>query len=112
MVKCPLQINLTTKDGPDAAWTAQVTLHKKYDYYGDLSKDPSGPWKPKDFPSDVPFVTVTDRDDLEQIIRMAQMATLNPQENPAEYLPDGNESTSDSLFVKFSPNVVRLDVSF
>ena len=44
------------------------------------------------------------------VLKLAQLATLNPGKNHERYLPGKADPGSD-IQVKFSPNVVRLDIS-
>ena len=94
-----------------------MILHKKYSYQShdsflvgtnELYNHPLGPWV-KWEPEEFLFATLDNKDDLEKTLFLAQLANLNPNVNPELYT---KESTApNSIPVKFSPNVVRLDVS-
>ena len=45
------------------------------------------------------------------MLRWAQLATLNPGNSHEMYKPGNNHMTLDTIQVKFSPNVVRIDIS-
>lgn len=56
------------------------------------------------------FKTVHSKEDLEDVLRRAQVAILNPYTDPATYLYN-SEALSESVEVEFSPNVISLEVS-
>ena len=121
--RCPLEINITESS---ARWTCTVSLSKKYVYEGNhgsgraLGKTatkfecatrarPLGPWSLQD-PEDFHFATFSNKDDVSSILHLAQLATLNPGTSHERYLPGSPHIKGDHQ-VKFSPNVVRLDIS-
>ncbi|KAL1960290.1 hypothetical protein VTO42DRAFT_8250 [Malbranchea cinnamomea] len=115
--RCPLEINLTESD-PGASWTCRVLLMKKYMYDAAGTKGkfvtrarPLGPWVEQD-PEEFLFDTLTDKSRLQGVLKWAQLATLNPGRPPKDFTPGENTET-DPFYaqVKFSPNVVRLDIS-
>ena len=71
---------------------------------------PFGPWVPQDI-EDFRFATVTSRDDVPRVLHLAQLATLNPGKAPGDFQPGREDALSDYQQVKFSPNVIRLDIS-
>ncbi|RAH46914.1 putative dynamin GTPase [Aspergillus brunneoviolaceus CBS 621.78] len=115
--RCPMEINLTESD-PDQPWTCRVYLSRKYFYDTSQRVDkvskkshPFGPWHVQDQEDEL-FITLSDRDDVEEAIRWAQLAILNPGRPTAEYIPGQNFETDENYCqAKFSPNVVRLDIS-
>lgn len=66
----------------------------------------------EDAKTEFPFKTVRDKDELERVLHWAQIATLNPGKNHLQYVSADELGLAESLEVKFSPNVVRLDVSY
>lgn len=58
----------------------------------------------------LPFATVISKDHVASVLTLAQLATLNPSSPWEKYLP-GKPDPGDTMQVKFSPNVVRLDIS-
>lgn len=124
--RCPLEINLCESTGPKEQWTCKVSLHKKYIYEGSLvpgrvsAKNankleratrarPLGPWTLQES-EEFHFATLTSKDEVEYIIHLAQLATLNPGSPWERYLPS-NPNPNEQHQVKFSPNVIRLDIS-
>ncbi|KAL6714488.1 hypothetical protein ACLMJK_007912 [Lecanora helva] len=116
--RCPMEINIRESSSP---WNCQVSLHKKYVYEGNATNSrgrpkaegatrarPLGPWILQDV-EDFHFTNVNNKDDVAQAIYLAQLATLNPGCNYQKYLPGTNEPREHQ--VKFSPNIVRLDIS-
>ena len=117
--RCPLEINLS--ESKDLNWTCRVLLMRRYIFDGDgklgklafaaTKKRPLGPWIEQDPEHDL-FITLTDRDKLQEAIKWAQLATLNPRTSYKEFIPGENAGTDENYIeVKFSPNVVRLDIS-
>lgn len=118
--RCPLEINLSESEA-DQPWRCVVYL--SYRYMFDPSKlvkgtdarkiDRLGPWAQPEgnITENNLFHTVTDRRNLEETIRWAQCATLNPSQDWKDFVPGRNVGTPETIQVKFSPNVVRLDVS-
>ena len=121
--RCPLEINLTEST---TVWNCNVSLSKKYMYEGNLgirtqargfirsegaTRDrPLGPWRPQDT-EDIHFATITSKDDVADVLQLAQLATLNPGTSPDNYMPGQRHIANTSLQVKFSPNMIRLDIS-
>jgi len=94
----------------DDSWKCKVFLVKKYEYCpSNKTASKYGPWKACNVTSNL-FESVDDVAKLEEAIRRAQKAILNPEKETGIYL---NASDVDSLEieVEFSPNVIKLDVS-
>ncbi|KAJ0426342.1 P-loop containing nucleoside triphosphate hydrolase protein [Aspergillus carlsbadensis] len=73
--------------------------------------EPLGPWHPQDQEDEL-FTTITEKGKIEEVIKWAQLAILNPGSPSASYVPGENSETDPShCQVKFSPNIVRLDIS-
>ncbi|KAL4970876.1 putative dynamin GTPase [Aspergillus stella-maris] len=114
--RCPMEINLS--DGEvGQPWTCGVYLSRKYMYDGSrkISKpkknEPLGPWHEQEREDEL-FITITDKNQTEEVIRWAQLAILNPGSPTANYVPGHNSDTDvHHTQVKFSPNIVRLDIS-
>ncbi|KAL9100044.1 MAG: hypothetical protein Q9163_004537 [Psora crenata] len=122
--RCPLEINLA--ESPSGNWVCKVSLFKKYLYEGNLGSAqpqfrglaksegatrarPLGPWSVQD-PEDFHFATITSKSDVPDVLYRAQLATLNPGSDYEKYMP-GKPAPIDYHQVKFSPNIVRLDIS-
>ncbi|KAF3400389.1 Interferon-induced GTP-binding protein Mx1 [Talaromyces pinophilus] len=113
--RCPMEINLSESDQP---WKCEVTLSYSYTYStkGGLRKitkaNKLGPWYETAESQDVPFLTLHSKNQVQDAIKRAQLAILNPHKDPAEFLPSSSLNIDDATApVKFSPNVVRLDIS-
>ncbi|EFQ98411.1 interferon-induced GTP-binding protein Mx1 [Nannizzia gypsea CBS 118893] len=112
--RCPLEINLSESDDP---WTCRLILTKKYmfDATGRSQRAtnarPLGPWIEQD-PEELHFATLTDKNLLQEHLKWAQLAILNPGRSHTDFIP-GEDQEIDGTYsqVKFSPNVVRLDIS-
>ena len=124
--RCPLEINLTESASPDDPWSCRIVLHKKYNYEGKLGiprtsgkhnlkgegatrNRPLGPWQEQDS-EDLPFAIITSKDKVVDALERAQLATLNPSSEPERYMP-GVPLLKKEAQVKFSPNVIRLDIT-
>lgn len=114
--RCPMEINLTHSSGPNQTWVCRVFLSRRYMF--DATKkvvvkksQPLGPWAEQE-PEDEEFATLFDKIQVQDTLKWAQLAILNPGRRSADYIPGQNVGTDDSHYqVKFSPNVVRLDIS-
>ena len=69
---------------------------------------PLGPWTTQDG-EDYHFATLRSKEEVPDVLRLAQLATLNPSSPPDIYLP-GRDDPGDRKQVQFSPNVVQLEV--
>ena len=127
--RCPLEINLSESTSLDEQWTCKVSLYKKYTYEGSQGRSsygrsanatartegatrsrPLGPWTVQD-PEDTPFATTSSKEELADLLEWAQIATLNPSLPYENYMPASTSFKNDqSNQVKFSPNVVRIDI--
>lgn len=109
--RCPLEINLSESD---SAWSCRVLLMKRYMYLpkGRMpsSKNPLGPWVEQEY-EELIFDTLTDKSLLPDVLKRAQLATLNPGRSPKDYMREENQEVDEDTQVKFSPNVVRLDIT-
>ncbi|KAL2870486.1 putative dynamin GTPase [Aspergillus lucknowensis] len=114
--RCPMEINLSESD-PGQSWTCRVYLSRKYMFDGSRKitkpkkSEPLGPWHPQE-QEDEHFITINDKAQVEDVIKWAQLAILNPGSPSVNYVPGKNGETDPShCQVKFSPNIVRLDIS-
>ncbi|KAI6044464.1 P-loop containing nucleoside triphosphate hydrolase protein [Pisolithus marmoratus] len=93
--RCPIECRLTHTD---SEWTCIVKLHFNTDEHG-------APTKPRI----VPFgEALTSRPEVEERIRRAQRAILNPRTDPGKFLQG---ATVDENETSFSKNYVSLDIS-
>ena len=114
-----MEINITESNGPEDPWLCKVSLVKKYVYEGHLDTPRLadaprtkllGPWTTQKL-QDFPFATVSSKEKVQDVLYWAQLATLNPGNDWETYKPGRNHATLDTIQVKFSPNVVRIDIS-
>lgn len=89
-----------------------MSLLKKYMYGGAWisSGQAFGPWIPQD-PEDFPFSLIKNKSQIPHILRLAQLATLNPSQPYENYIPGGAANPDLGIQVEFSPNIIRLDIS-
>lgn len=115
--RCPLEINLVEGES-GTVWSCRVLLTKKYMFDSTLAKGkqvtrakPLGPWIEQEHEEFV-FATLTDKDELQEVLKWAQLAVLNPGRSPKEFtMAENSEADPTYTQVKFSPNVIRLDIS-
>ncbi|KAL8849843.1 MAG: hypothetical protein Q9221_005181 [Calogaya cf. arnoldii] len=125
--RCPLEVNLSPSE-PGSPWKATIYLQKRYIYEGiqlpspfskstsarseRATKDrPLGPWVLQTLPENSLFFKTNKKAEIPGALHLAQLATLNPGSDPARYLPGAMNHTGNHTQVKFSPNVIRLDIS-
>lgn len=99
---------LTSSDVPDAAWTCRITLQREFSFDSRKDDDLFGQWRQDQSTTETPFAVVHDKTELEQMIRRAQFATLNPGDDVSKYI-SGNIDELTAR-VGFSPNVIKLDI--
>jgi GTP-binding protein EngB required for normal cell division len=115
--RCPMEINLS-ESKPGEAWKCVIYLSRRYLF------DPSkrmravprnaqtlGPWVSIGGRDEEVFITLTDKSHIQNAIKWAQIAILNPNSNSEIYIPGKSQLSDETTAVKFSPNVVRLDIS-
>lgn len=111
--RCPLQISLVC-DPKRTEWFCKVKLQRLYDYdqAGCNPDSPFFPWQERAHPLTIAFNEVGSKDDLEETLVRAQAAILNPGIDPSHFLTLPLHTVSDPtrLEVKFSPNIICLDI--
>lgn len=88
------------------AW--QCVLSIKQPFWFDDRKN-TGQFFPRDQPVTSHFATVTNKAELETMLRRSQLAVLNPRHNPQEYL-NADVTSPHPLQVAFSPNIISLEI--
>lgn len=78
-------------------------------YEGATPGRPFGPWHLRES-EDCPFALLTSQHQVAPTLRLAQLATLNPGIPYTNFLP-GRADPGNKIQVKFSPNIIRLDIS-
>ncbi|KFY74270.1 hypothetical protein V499_05692 [Pseudogymnoascus sp. VKM F-103] len=119
--RCPTHI----KTGHAETWSCKISLHLSYNY---APRDPNRPIQANEVTKNNPFppwkempmvtkefVVITDKSELEDALRWAQIAILNPSKSHKYYMPSaqikmspGRNMTTEA---KFSPNVVSVEMS-
>lgn len=124
--RCPLEINLTASE-PGTSWKCTISLYKRYIYEGlpvtspfgkttagkpegATRARPLGPWLLQSTPEKLPFFRTSKKADIPRALHLAQLATLNPGSDHTKFLP-GKANVEERMQVKFSPNVVTVDIS-
>jgi len=104
--RCPFEITTASC----TVWKCTVSLEYSYEYKrgkkaGDIYRD----WTKLNDPECVVFRVVYNKDELEEVLRRAQVAILNPTRKTAEFFTGDLPSTKSQ--VGFSLNVVGLSIS-
>lgn len=107
-------------------WSCRVSLRRRYGYYppdhGTIdAMDPGAefpPWKPE-HEKVLDFKTLDHPNEIEEVLRWAQIAILNPSKPHEHYIPGSGHATigpgafdraSEFTEAKFSPNVISLEI--
>ena len=109
-------------------WSCRVSLRRRYGYFPpeDGIIDASDvtatnkfpPWKPE-HEKVLDFKTLDHPNEIEDVLRWAQIAILNPNKSHEQYIPGSGHATmgegaferaSESTEAKFSPNVISLEI--
>jgi len=112
--QCPITINLSPGENSSSPFKCKVIIEERYEYNGLMrSKQPTkskplGPWVQIQEPRFFEFATTSNRSELRTIIAHAQRAVLNPGGSSAA---PSSQNMGQATAIKFSPNVVRLDIS-
>ncbi|KFY47216.1 hypothetical protein V495_02053 [Pseudogymnoascus sp. VKM F-4514 (FW-929)] len=119
--RCPTHI----KTGHAETWSCKISLQLYYSYVprdngrpiqaSEVTKNaPFPPWKESEQMVTKDFIVITDKSELEEALRWAQIAILNPSRPHTYYVPGAqshfspNKNTTEA---KFSPNVVSVEMS-
>ena len=113
--RCPLEINLVENSETNSKWTCKITLITRYHHESELLERamrtrPLGPWIAQDRADKFVFATLTSKAQVEDALYRAQLAILNIGNAHGDYKL-GLTLPQDNLKVKFSPNVIQLDIS-
>ncbi|KAJ5051665.1 uncharacterized protein L3040_001440 [Drepanopeziza brunnea f. sp. 'multigermtubi'] len=113
--KCPTNIKTTCAED----WSCRVSLHNSYDHvpHKYTAKNDQFPdWVENEQLVIEPFAELdkNEKSKLEEVLRCAQVAILNPSKAPAVFLPgifDPANRDSDEDEAMFSPNVISVEIS-
>ncbi|KAI0105017.1 dynamin family protein [Nemania sp. FL0031] len=122
--RCPLHIRLI--DSSNAHWSCTVALQLDYNFEpkGKIKKsdvtaaNPFPPWVKKSHRDIKIFKTIFDPSEIEEVLRWAQVAILNPNKDHEFYVPgEGAIAKSQDLAetartaaAQFSPNIISLEI--
>ena len=107
--RCPFQITTMACKEDTADWSCKITLIRKYAYNPKSSANNRYPhWEDTRAQNSVEFATISDKHSLEHILRLAQVAILNPTMSPAQVMHTNDPSLSTR--VQFSPNIISLEI--
>jgi hypothetical protein len=112
--RCPLYIKLEPSEDSSAKWSATVTLRRGFTHDGKNGRghDRRFPgWIQIAEPNTVPFAETENPNDLEDIIRRAQLATISPMIDYKEFLRSTLVHLGDHHRCEFSPNIVCISIS-
>jgi hypothetical protein len=110
--RVPIQITTTASVWNSSPWTANISLHCSYSY---LPKERGSKLKYPKWGEVGPleifhFATIFDKAHLDLALRRAQLALLNPNQDPASFV--NKDITHDHGFlIGFSPNVISLEIA-
>lgn len=114
--RVPVQIK-TADDDKSPAWACKISLELAYDHE-DVHDPEAGCmrigkwWARSDNPVLVEFMSISNKEDLQEAMKAAQIAALNPQYDPANYAPGGERyRESTPPFEDFSPNLIVLEIT-
>ncbi|KAK5679716.1 hypothetical protein LTS10_007664 [Elasticomyces elasticus] len=109
--RCPFQITTSAATGIEEGWVCRVSLHRSYAYTPTARAGKNSleydRWQRLQTMEVLGFAVVRDKHNLQDVLRRAQLAILNPQRDHTDFLY-GNPSTNKSL--GFSPNTVSLRI--
>lgn len=114
--RCPAHITTAPADH----WSCEIALHQNYAYEPPsrpietkhvTKNNPFPPWREQQFVSK-PFQTIYKKTELEQFLKWAQIAILNPNKDHSRYIPGAPEFANDTTTdAKFSPNIVSVKIA-
>lgn len=118
--RCPANI----KTSPADTWSCTVSLQEYYHFSNDARRVPTKanlfpPWKENEEQGLVitHFKTVSDKTELEEVLRWAQIALLNPSQDYHAFIPGSGTIAQNGLKMghkheaDFSPNIVAIEIA-
>ncbi|KAK0840003.1 hypothetical protein LTR03_010895 [Friedmanniomyces endolithicus] len=108
--RCPFQI--TTSSAPQDEWICRITLHNTHAYNPASARVAKNApdydrWTKQQKMEVLDFAVVRDKNDLQDLLRRAQLAILNPHQPPQDFLHGDPHANTK---VGFSPNTVSLQI--
>lgn len=119
--RCPLHIRVSR----NSSWSCRISLQKMYRYAPPADgtpinekdvtdRDPFYPWRQLESSTTTEFKAVQDNAEIEETLRWAQIAILNPDKPSEMFVPGSGSLCRDvdqaETTAKFSPNVVFLEI--
>lgn len=105
--RCPFQI---ITSGSNSGWSCKVSLIVRYDYSPGTRNGAYPHWTDTGSQTTTELGTIRDPTGLEDALRKAQFAILNPGNDPLEIFRTVNLNSATSG-LSFSPNIVSLEVT-
>ncbi|RMY59838.1 hypothetical protein D0865_01853 [Hortaea werneckii] len=113
VTRCPFQITTSASaPGSHPPWTCHISLQPKYRYSPTFKagRDKTKYDRWDEFDGETfHFATIHDKNLLEETLKRAQLALLNPRANPAQYQSAYTSWTKSE--VAFSPNLVHIQIN-
>ncbi len=122
--RCPIHIRMSSGNGPQ--WSCTVSLQLDYEFQPrgrirptDVTdRNPFPPWIQKPNRDSKIFKTIYNPADIEEVLKWAQVAILNPGRNHELYVPNEGAiakdidliEAADDTEAQFSPNIVALEM--
>ncbi|KAG6039656.1 hypothetical protein E4U41_002324 [Claviceps citrina] len=122
--RCPLHIRVSK----NSDWSCRVWIRKDYSYQPPLDRpideadvtdqDPFFPWRKQPVTAVHEFKTMRDKDQIEEVLRWAQIAILNDDKHHSLFIPGSGgiavstpvSEAAETTTAKFSPNIVALEI--
>lgn len=105
--RCPFLIS-TSSQISSAQWAASISIKQSY-YFN--PRQGRSQWYIRDGAIVTHFATVTEKQELDIMLRRAQIAVLNPKDNPRIFDNiDLHSAAGTPRQVAFSPNVICLEI--
>jgi hypothetical protein len=92
-----------------AAWACSISIQESF-YFHVVGPNGAGGFSPRDENVVTHFATVTEKSELESMLRKAQLAILNPRKDPQTFVGIDLASNIPKSQVPFSPNIVSLEI--
>ena len=108
--RCPFQIT-TTASSPNEAWNCKISLLRRYAYNAESTGGKYEQWEDTGSQNAIDFTNVTQKSELENALRLAQNAILNPQIAPNAVLLANDVEMASNSKISFSPNIIGLEIS-
>jgi hypothetical protein len=110
------------RTSPADSWTCTVSIHEYYRYTHGTPREPTAnnpfpPWEENATINIKQFKTISNKSELENVLRWAQIALLNPSQDHRTFIPGSGAIAQAGRGQDFkheadySPNIVALEIS-